>query len=51
MKCCIELASTAWRTARQRELARVRHVGKKRAQKILVAMESRGFYVEHLKRV
>ena len=34
-----------------RELARVRHVGKKRAQEILVAMEAKGFYVEHLKKV
>lgn len=33
-----------------RELARVRHVGKKRAQEILVAMEAKGFYVEHLKK-
>lgn len=34
-----------------KELARVRHVGKKRAQEILVAMEAKGFFVEHLKRV
>jgi len=35
---------------KEAELARVRHVGKKRAQEILVTMEAKGFYVEHLKR-